>query len=43
MSNVYLVLEVTGTFTKGSRDTPGPLDGVFDSCLPLAGLPAMER
>lgn len=33
-SNVYLLLQVTGTFTSGVRTTPGPMDGLFDFHAP---------
>jgi hypothetical protein len=28
-TNVYVLLEVKGTFTSGARTTPGPMDGLF--------------
>jgi hypothetical protein len=33
-TNVYVLLELKGTFTSGARTTPGPLDGVFDFHAP---------
>ncbi|MGH3379984.1 MAG: hypothetical protein ACRDP6_35160 [Actinoallomurus sp.] len=36
-TNVYVLLQVKGTFTDGSRPAPGPLDGIFGFNAPECG------
>ncbi|MGH3379982.1 MAG: hypothetical protein ACRDP6_35150 [Actinoallomurus sp.] len=36
-TNVYVLLEMRGTFTDGSRATPAPMDALFDFHAPECG------